>query len=84
MGSSTDQVFLVLYGSGLQAAGTTGITATVNGISAQVVYAGPQGSFPGLDQVNLLLPASLAGKGNVNVQLTANGILANSVQVTIQ
>ena len=84
MGSSTDQVFLVLYGSGLQAAGTAGITATVNGISAQVVYAGPQGSFPGLDQVNLLLPASLAGRGNVNVQLTANGILANPVQITIQ
>jgi uncharacterized protein (TIGR03437 family) len=84
MGSSTDQVYLVLYGTGLQAAGTSGVTATVNGVSAQVLYAGPQADFPGLDQVNLLLPASLAGKGNVNVQITANGIPANSAQITIQ
>ena len=84
MGSSTDQVYLVLYGSGLQAAGTSGVTATVNGANAQVLYAGPQTTFPGLDQVNLLLPSSLAGKGNVNVQVTANKILANPVQITVQ
>jgi hypothetical protein len=34
--------------------------------------------------VNVLIPASLAGKGNVNVQLAANGINANPVQITIQ
>jgi uncharacterized protein (TIGR03437 family) len=84
MGSSTDQVYLVLYGSGLQAAGTSGVTATVNGATAQVVYAGPQTTFPGLDQVNLILPSSLAGKGNVNVQITASKIPANPVQITIQ
>jgi len=43
-----------------------------------------QGSFTGLDQVNVLLPPSLAGKGNVTVQLTANGIAANPVNLTIQ
>jgi uncharacterized protein (TIGR03437 family) len=68
----------------LQAAGTGGVTVTVGGINAPVLYAGPQGSFAGEDQVDIRLPSSLAGKGNVNIQLTASGIPANSVQITIQ
>lgn len=84
MGSSTDEVYLVLYGTGIQAAGTAGTTVTVDGVKAPVVYAGSQNQFPGLDQVNALLPASLAGKGTVEVQLTAGGVAANAVQVVIQ
>jgi uncharacterized protein (TIGR03437 family) len=84
MGAATDQVYLVLYGTGLQAAGTSGVTVTVGGINAPVLYAGSQGAFTGVDQVNVQLPAALAGKGNVNVQLTAAGKAANAVQVTIQ
>jgi hypothetical protein len=34
--------------------------------------------------VNILLPHSLAGAGNVTVQVTASGIAANPVQITIQ
>jgi uncharacterized protein (TIGR03437 family) len=37
-----------------------------------------------VDQVNILLPASVAGKGNVNVLLTAAGVQANTVQLTVQ
>ncbi len=79
-----NQVYLVLYGTGIAAAGTANVKVTVNGVTAQVLYAGSAGGFVGLDQVNILLPASLAGAGNVNIQLTANGISANPVQVTIQ
>ena len=81
---ATNQVYLILYGTGIAAAGTANVTVTVNGVNAQVYYAGSGGGFVGLDQVNVLLPASLAGKGNVDVQLTAAGIAANSVQITIQ
>jgi uncharacterized protein (TIGR03437 family) len=84
MGSATDQVYLVLFGTGIAAAGTAGTTVQVNGVNAQVLYAGSQNLFPGLDQVNVLLPASLAGKGTVEVQLTAGGVAANPVQVVIQ
>ena len=52
-------VYLTLYGTGLQAAGTAGVKATVNGVAAQGLYAGPS-SYSGVDQVNILLPASLA------------------------
>ena len=84
LGSSTDKVVLALYGTGFDSAVTSTVTATVNGVSATVLYAGPGGGFPGLDQVNLQLPASLAGKGNVNVQLSFGGIAATPVQITIQ
>ena len=84
LGSGTDQTFLILYGTGFQAAGTSGVTATINGLAATVAFAGAQGVSPGLDQVNVQIPASLKGKGNVNVQLTASGVAANPVQITIQ
>ena len=84
MGSATDSVYLILFGTGLQAAGTAGVKVTAGGANATVLYAGPGGGFAGLDQVNVLLPRSLAGKGNVNIQLSASGIAANPVQVTIQ
>jgi uncharacterized protein (TIGR03437 family) len=84
MGSASDQVYLVLYGTGLEAAGTSGVTATVNGVNTPVVFAGSQPGADGLDQVNLKLPATLAGTGNVNVQVMVNGTAANPVQITIQ
>ena len=77
-----DQVYLVLYGSGLGSATTA--TATVGGVSATVAYAGAQSTYAGLDQYNVLIPASLAGKGNVNVIVTAGGKPSNAVNVTVQ
>jgi uncharacterized protein (TIGR03437 family) len=84
MGSATDQVYLSLFGTGLQAAGTGNVKVTVGGVNATVTFAGAGGGFAGLDQVNVLLPKSLAGQGNVNIQLSASGISSNAVQVTIQ
>ena len=40
--------------------------------------------FSGLDQINLSIPASLAGKGSVNVVVTAGGKPSNPVAVTFQ
>jgi len=84
LGSSTDEAYLFLFGTGLQAAGTSGVTVSVGGTNLDVKYAGTQGSFAGLDQVNAVLPHSLAGSGNVTVLLTALGVAANAVQLTIQ
>jgi uncharacterized protein (TIGR03437 family) len=84
LGGSTDQAYLILYGTGLQGAATGTVQVTIGGIAGSVLYAGAQGVFPGLDQVNVSIPATLKGMGNVNVQLTAGGIAANPVQVTIQ
>jgi len=54
--SASDQVFLVLYGTGIRhRSSDAAVTATVNGISVPVQSAA-QGTYPGLDQVNLALP----------------------------
>ena len=75
---------LAVFATGLRAAGTTGVTATLNGKSIPVSYAGPQANYPGLDQVNIQLPASLAGTGNAALQVSAQGVLSNTVYLQIQ
>lgn len=84
LGSTTDQAYLFLFGSGFDAAGTAGVTVSIGGMNLPIQYAGVQGGFAGLDQVNVELPASLAGSGNVTIQLSATGLAANPVNITIQ
>jgi uncharacterized protein (TIGR03437 family) len=83
MGSATDKVYLAIYATGVQAAGMANVTVTVNGVNAPVIFAGNAG-YAGVDQINVQLPATLAGAGTVAIQLTASGIAANAVQVAIQ
>ena len=82
MGPSGD-VYLLLYGSG-RGNNTTTATATIGGVTAAVAYAGAQGEYAGLDQYNLIIPRSLAGRGRVPVVLTVGGFVTNPVYVTIQ
>ena len=48
-----------------------------------VGYAGPQGQFKGLDQINVLIPR-FVNRGEVDVNVTINGVAANPVNVTIE
>jgi uncharacterized protein (TIGR03437 family) len=41
-------------------------------------------SFTGLDQLNALFPTSLAGRGEVNLVLSADGKTANTVKLTFK
>jgi uncharacterized protein (TIGR03437 family) len=50
------QVILELFGTGIRGRSSLAdVTATIGGVSMQVLFAGPQGQFPGLDQVNVAL-----------------------------
>jgi uncharacterized protein (TIGR03437 family) len=80
---SSGQVYLVLYGTGIRGAGND-VSVTIGGLNAPVAYSGPAGSTPGLDQVNVLIPAQLAGSGTVKVILSAALIDANVVNITVQ
>ncbi len=85
VGGETDQVILLLYGTGIRGrSALSQVTATIGGVSAEVLYAGSQGEFAGLDQVNVRLPRSLAGRGEVNVVLMVEGKTANTVTVNVQ
>jgi uncharacterized protein (TIGR03437 family) len=72
----------VLFGSGLGSAGSA--TATIGGVNATVAYAGSSGTYPGVDQYNILIPPTLAGKGQVDVIVTAAGLPSNTVNITLQ
>jgi uncharacterized protein (TIGR03437 family) len=85
LGPETDQVFLLLFGTGLRRRSSlTSVTAMIGGLNTLVEYAGPQGDFAGLDQVNLRLPRALAGRGEVNIALMADGKAANVVTVSVR
>jgi uncharacterized protein (TIGR03437 family) len=85
LGPSTDLVFLNLYGTGIRLRNSlSGVSVRIGGIAASVPYAGPQGDFVGLDQVNVLLPRELAERGEVELQLTVDGQAANPVRIFVQ
>lgn len=62
MGSATDKVYLSFYATGVQAAGMANVSVLVNGLNCPVLYAG-NGGYSGVDQINCVLPNSLAGSG---------------------
>ena len=85
LGPETDQVFLILFGTGIRfRSALAAVTVSVGGTNAEVGFAGPADGFIGLDQVNARLPRSLAGRGNVDVVLTADGRAANTVTVNVR
>jgi uncharacterized protein (TIGR03437 family) len=84
LGTDTDQLVLVLFATGLRHAAPGDVTATVNGVNAPVAFSGAQGTYPGLDQVNLQIPPSLAGAGTVTVAITVGSQAANPVTVAFQ
>jgi uncharacterized protein (TIGR03437 family) len=85
LGPASDQLFLILYGTGLRLRSSLdSMTATIGGTNVEVLFAGPLNGLIGLDQVNLRLPRSLAGRSAVSVTLTVDGKLANPVTLCIR
>jgi len=85
LGSASDQVFLILFGTGIRnRSALSAVVALIGGENAEVSYAGAQGGFVGLDQMNVRLPRSLAGRGQVDVVMTIDGKTANTVGVNVK
>ncbi len=80
---SGGNVFLLLYGTGIRNHANP-VTATIGSMTLPAAYAGAQGSFVGEDQINIALPASLAGAGLLKVTLTADGQTSNAGQIQIK
>ena len=82
LGPETDQVFLVLFCTGLRnRSDLSAVKVTIGGVEMSINYAGPQLQFFGLDQINVFLPPSMAGRGDVDVVITVDGKMANKVGV---
>jgi uncharacterized protein (TIGR03437 family) len=85
LGAESDQVYLLLFGTGLRHhRAPADVAVSIGDVNAPVSYAGEQSSFVGLDQVNVLLPRSLSGRGEVDIVLTVDSKTANTVKVNIR
>lgn len=85
LGAESDQTFLILFGTGIRfRSNLQNVTATLGGEPAEVVFAGAQSVFVGLDQINLRIPRSLIGRGEVEIVVSIDGKPANIVRVSIK
>ncbi|HUB81502.1 MAG TPA: FG-GAP-like repeat-containing protein [Bryobacteraceae bacterium] len=82
--SASNTVYLILFGTGIRGAPQSQVSVTAGGVPLPVRYAGTQNQFPGLDQINVTVPYSLKGAGDVTITVTAAGQSANPVHVTLQ
>ena len=85
LGATTDQLYLVVFGTGFRnRSSLSGVTATLGGANAEVSFAGAQGGLTGVDQANIRIPRSLAGRGNVDLVFSVDGKTANTVTINIK
>jgi uncharacterized protein (TIGR03437 family) len=85
LGSASDEVYLILFGTGIRhRSTTTAVSVAIGSTNLRVDYAGAQNQYAGLDQVNVLLPHELAGRGMVDLVLTVDSKPANTVQIAFR
>ncbi|MDP8980790.1 MAG: hypothetical protein M3O35_09390 [Acidobacteriota bacterium] len=77
-------VYLTLYGTGIRNhAGD--VQCAINGLSVAVPYAGAQGQYAGLDQINVgPIPVGLRGSGETDLVLTVDGQTTNAARVNFR
>ncbi|MEP7271934.1 MAG: hypothetical protein ABI882_10560 [Acidobacteriota bacterium] len=85
-GPQAETMFLVFFGTGFRGrTSLAGVTASLGGTPLTVTYAGLAPGFVGLDQLNLgPIPRSFIGRGAVNLVLTVDGKVANTVTINFQ
>jgi uncharacterized protein (TIGR03437 family) len=85
LGPATDQVFLILFCTGIRnRTSLPAVAGRVGKIDARALFAGAAPGFVGFDQVNLSLPRSLAGRGEVDVALSVDNRAANTVRISVR
>jgi len=84
LGGPNDQLILSLYGTGIGKVALPDVFVHAGNTRADVLYAGPQGVYPGLDQVNIRIPRAAAGSGESGVVLAITGKTANVVTVNLK
>jgi uncharacterized protein (TIGR03437 family) len=74
--------YLVLFGTGFRHAPRRSVDVTLGGQPVPLLYVGPQGTYAGLDQLNLQIPAG--PKGLTELVLSVNGRSAPPVRVRVE
>jgi uncharacterized protein (TIGR03437 family) len=85
LGPAGDIVVVTLFGTGLRNnTDLSKVKATIGGVDAPVLFSGAQGQFAGFDQVNVQIPASLRGRGQVTITLSVDGQNANTSSINVR
>jgi uncharacterized protein (TIGR03437 family) len=85
MSDPATDVYLVLYGTGIRGHfSLSDVRVSIAGTPVEAIYAGPQPQYPGLDQINVKIPRSLAGRGEADIRVLVSDQQANAVTVTIR
>lgn len=85
LGPPGDQVYLVLSGTGIRhRSSLSGVHGMLAGMTSLVGYAGPQNGFAGMDQLNMLVPRDLIGRGEIDVEVWVDGQQANIVKINVK
>ncbi|MFN0120307.1 MAG: DUF1800 family protein [Blastocatellia bacterium] len=83
-GPDTDEVFLLLYGTGFRKRNQAQpVQARVGGVTSEVTFAGAQGGFIGLDQLNVRVPRTVVNGGEVNLEITVDGLAFNTLRIAL-
>jgi len=82
LGPAGEQMVLLLFGTGFRGLSSS-VEVTIGGVAATVVGVAAQPEFVGLDQLNVIVPRELIGRGEVEVRVTIDGKLANVVTIVI-
>ena len=78
------ELYVVLYGTGIRGGRSGNVTAMLAGRPVPVLAAVAQGTFEGLDQINLgPLPPVTDRRGEVDLEITVDGVTANRVTVAL-
>ena len=80
-----DDLFLEIYGTGIRnRSGLTQAIAKIGEVNAEVLYAGAHCCFVGVDQINVKIPKTLAGRGEVDIVLTIDGKETNPLRLNVK
>ncbi|HKD06266.1 MAG TPA: IPT/TIG domain-containing protein [Bryobacteraceae bacterium] len=79
--SSPHDTYLSIFMTGLDTSTTP--TITVGGTPVRVTFAGASPCCYGLDQVNVVLPATLSGAGRVPLTAQSGGEVSNTVEIVL-
>jgi hypothetical protein len=87
-GPPGDQVFLVLFGHGIQPSGNARASVRLDGLNAAIQFtgqiAGEAEGLAGLDQIIVRIPREMAARGVVDVLLKVGEKTANKFQVSFK
>jgi uncharacterized protein (TIGR03437 family) len=83
--AATDRMFCIFFGTGIRGrTNLSNVRARIGGTDLPVDFASAQGDLVGLDQVNVEVPRTFAGRGDVDVVLMVDGKVANTVRVNFK